>query len=109
ARVLGRCHGGCVPVQHALPQPRQVSRLLLVGTAAAWDDIEELLAELRRRRPGPEVLAAFLDGPADDVTFARNRELGAATLGLQPSIPRARSGSSARRSGAPRPTPAAGS
>ena len=107
--MLGHSYGGCVALQYALRHPRHVSHLLLVGTTAAWDYTEELLAELRRRRPGPEVLAAFLDVPADDVTFARNQELVAATLGLQPSIPRARSGSSARRSGAPRPTPAAGS
>ena len=59
-----------------------MSHLLLVGTTAAWDYTEELLAELRRRRPDPVVLAAFLDLPADDATFARNQELVAAALGF---------------------------
>ncbi len=80
--VLGHSYGGCLALQYALRHPRHVSHLLLVGTTAAWDYTEELVAELRRRRPGREVLTAFLDVPADDVTFARNQGLVAATLGL---------------------------
>ena len=80
--VLGHSYGGCLALQYALRHPRHLSHLVLVGTTAAWDYTEELLAELRRRRPDPVVLAAFLDLPADDATFARNQELVAAALGF---------------------------
>src|SRR5437867_10761640 len=80
--VLGHSYGGCLALRYALRHPRHLSHLLLVGTTAAWDYTEDILAELRRRRPGHAVLAAFLDLSADDATFARNQELVAATLGF---------------------------
>ena len=54
--VLGHSYGGCLALQYALRHPRHVSHLLLVGTTAAWDYTEELVAELRRRRPGREAV-----------------------------------------------------
>ena len=85
--VLGHSYGGCLALQYALRYPRRVSHLLLVGTTAAWDYPDEILAALQRRAPGAEVLTAFLDVVADDAEFARDQKLVAATLGLHVSDP----------------------
>jgi len=81
--VLGHSYGGCVALQYALRYPGHVARLLLVGTTAAWDYPDELAADLQRRSPSAEVVAAFLDVPADDAEFARAQKLVAATLGFR--------------------------
>ena len=80
--VLGHSFGGCVALQYALRYPQHVARLLLVGTTAAWDYAEEIVAELHRRSPGADVLTAFLDVPTDDAEFARGQKLVATTLGF---------------------------
>jgi len=80
--VLGHSYGGCVALQYALRYPRHLSHLLLIGTTAAWDYTDEIIAELRRRASSAEVLAAFLDVAADDAGFARDQKLVAAALGF---------------------------
>jgi proline iminopeptidase len=81
--VLGHSYGGCLALQYALRYPRRVSHLILVGTTAAWDYPDEILAELRRRAPSAKVLSAFLDPPAGGEAFARGQRLVTATLGFQ--------------------------
>jgi len=81
--VLGHSYGGCLALQYALRYPHHLSHLLLVGTTAAWDYTDHLIAELQRRAPAREVLAAFLAPPADDAEFARGQRLVAATLGFR--------------------------
>ena len=80
--VLGHSFGGCIALQYALRYPQHLARLLLVGTTAAWDYAEEIVAELHQRAPGADVLTAFLDVPADDSEFARSQKLVATTLGF---------------------------
>jgi proline iminopeptidase len=80
--VLGHSYGGCVALQYALRYPRRVSHLLLVGTTAAWDYTDEIIAELQRRTAGAEVLTAFLDVAVEDAEFARGQKLVAASLGF---------------------------
>ena len=80
--VLGHSYGGCIALQYALRYPRRLSHLILVGTAAAWDYTDQIIAELQRRNPGAEVLTAFLDVARDDAEFARGQKLVAATLGF---------------------------
>jgi proline iminopeptidase len=80
--VLGHSYGGCIALQYALRYPRRVSHLILVGTTAAWDYTDQIVAELQRRDPGPEVLTAFLNVARDDAKFAHGQTLVAATLGF---------------------------
>jgi len=80
--VLGHSFGGCIALQYALRYPQHLARLLLVGTTAAWDYAEEIVAELHQRAPGADVLTAFLDVPTDDAEFARSQKLVATTLGF---------------------------
>src|SRR5437867_4299622 len=69
-------------LHYALRYPRRLSHLLLVGTTAEWVYTDEIAAALRRRAPGAEVLAAFLEPAADDTEFARGQKLVAATFGF---------------------------
>lgn len=80
--VLGHSYGGCVALQYALRYPRRLSHLFLVGTTAAWDYTDEIIAELLRRAASAEVLTAFLDVAVDDAEFARGQKLVAASLGF---------------------------
>jgi proline iminopeptidase len=80
--VLGHSYGGCVALQYALRYPRRLSRLFLVGTTAAWDYTDQIIAELQRRAASAEVLTAFLGVAVDDAEFARGQKLVAATLGF---------------------------
>src|SRR5438874_741780 len=59
-------------LQYALRYPRRLSHLLLVGTTAAWDYIDEIMVQLQRRDPSAEVLAAFLDVPGGDAGTSRS-------------------------------------
>jgi proline iminopeptidase len=86
--VLGHSYGGCLALQYALRYPHHLTHLLLVGTTAAWDYTDQIITELQRRAPAPEVLTAFLDVPLDDAEFARGQELVAATLGFHHFDPR---------------------
>jgi len=81
--VLGHSYGGCLALQYALRYPHHLSHLLLVGTTAAWDYTDHIIAELQRRAPAPEVLTAFLAPPVNDAEFARGQHLVAATLGFR--------------------------
>src|SRR5215470_6614154 len=58
------------------PRDEFVPNAYLNGT-----EIFHVEAALRRRNPPPEVLAAFLEVPADDGQFVRTQRLVAATLG----------------------------
>ena len=79
--VLGHSVGGCLALEYALRYPERVSHLLLVGTTAAWDYLQELAAELGRRDPGPEVIDAFFAEPATDAELAA-QQLRLAPLGF---------------------------
>lgn len=81
--VLGHSCGGCIALQYALRYPRRLSHLILVGTTAAWDGTDQVLAELERRNPGAAVVTALLDVAGDEAEFARGQKLVAATLGFQ--------------------------
>jgi proline iminopeptidase len=59
-----------------------VSHLLLVGTTAALDYTDQIVAELQERAVSAEVLTAFLDVAVGDAEFARGQKLVAATLGF---------------------------
>jgi proline iminopeptidase len=85
--VLGHSYGGCLALQYALRYPRRVSHLILVGTTAAWDHTDEVIAELRRRSPSARVLSAFLDPPTDVAAFAESQHLVTAALGFHDSDP----------------------
>src|SRR5215470_3983393 len=39
--VLGHSYGGCIALRYVLDYPQRVSRLVLVGTTAAWDHADE--------------------------------------------------------------------
>jgi proline iminopeptidase len=80
--VLGHSYGGCLTLQYALRYPDRVSHLLLVGTTAAWDYTDQIVAELQERAVSAKVLTAFLDVAVDDAEFGRGQKLVAATLGF---------------------------
>ncbi len=80
--VLGHSYGGCIALQYALRYRRRVSHLILVGTTAAWDYTDQIIAELQRRDPGADVLNAFLEVATDEAEFVHGQELVAATLGF---------------------------
>src|SRR5262245_5088973 len=85
--VLGHSYGGCIALQYALRHPDRLSHLLLVGSTAAWDYPEEIVAELQRRAPGGEVVGAFLDVGLDPTEFARGQHLVSAVLGFHAGGP----------------------
>jgi proline iminopeptidase len=70
--VLGHSFGGIVALEYALAFPLRLSHLILVGTTAAFDYGDEIAANIQRKRPPPEVLAAWGQPPADD---GDNREM----------------------------------
>jgi proline iminopeptidase len=85
--VLGHSYGGCVALQHALRYPGRVSHLLLVGTTAAWDYVDEIVAELPRRTASAAVVSAVVDVAVDEEQFSRDQHLVTAALGLYESDP----------------------
>src|SRR5439155_19360205 len=60
--VLGHSYGGCVALQYALRYPRRLSHLFLVGTTAAWDYTDEIIAELQRLAANADAGPAVLHG-----------------------------------------------
>lgn len=107
--VLGHSYGGCVALQYALRYPSRLTHLILVGTTAAWDYTDEIIAELQRRAPGSDVVGAFLGVGEDDASSVGRRSSSLRRSGFASSIGDAWSACSARRSGAHRRVPAAGS
>lgn len=71
--VLGHSFGGFVALQYALQYPRNISHLILVNTAPAWDYGDEIIAHATRRGATPAMLSALniAEYAADD---ARLRE-----------------------------------
>jgi proline iminopeptidase len=63
--ILGHSFGGIVALEYALQYPHRLSRLILVGTAPAFDYGGEIVANIQRTRPDPEVLAAWGQPPVD--------------------------------------------
>jgi proline iminopeptidase len=81
--VLGHSYGGCIALQYALRYPQRLSHLLLVGTTAAWDYTDEIVADLPRRTTSAAVVSGLVHVAADDAKFARDQRLVAATLGFR--------------------------
>lgn len=82
--VMGHSCGGCLALEYALRYPECASQLILVGTTAAWDYMDELGAELARRAVGPEVVEALVQLPTTDTDVERNLK-AQARLSFHPS------------------------
>lgn len=82
--VMGHSYGGCLALMYALRYPQRVSRLLLVGTTAAWDYFDEMALDLQRRAVGGDVAAALVNLPATDQEMAQN-QLAIAPLAFHPA------------------------
>lgn len=70
--VLGHSFGGLVALEYALRYPERLSHLILVGTTAAFDYWNEIVANVRRKDAPPEARAAWGAAPADDAAMAEN-------------------------------------
>jgi proline iminopeptidase len=68
--VLGHSFGGIVALEYALVYPHRLSHLILIGTTAAFDYGDEIVAKIQHKRPPREVLAAWGQPPADDADNA---------------------------------------
>jgi proline iminopeptidase len=70
--LLGHSFGGFIALEYALRYPHRVSHLILVGTAPSFDYAEEIQANVQRKNPTAETLAAVsAPPPATDADFAR--------------------------------------
>jgi proline iminopeptidase len=68
--VLGHSFGGLIALEYALAYPHRLSHLILVGTTAAFDYGDEIVAKIQHKRPPREVLAAWGQPPPDDADNA---------------------------------------
>lgn len=70
--IMGHSYGGFIALEYALSYPGRVSRLILIDTAPAYNYGAEIRANLRRKTPSPEMLAAFrAPVPLDDAGLER--------------------------------------
>lgn len=76
--VLGHSWGGCLALKYALRYPERLTHLLLVGTTAAWDYMDQLAADLQRRAPSTRLLASG----AATILSSRNRRRFATPSGI---------------------------
>jgi proline iminopeptidase len=61
--VIGHSAGGFVALKYAIRHPKNISNLILIDTAPAFDYMDEMMAIVQRKNPTPEILAT-LDAPA---------------------------------------------
>jgi proline iminopeptidase len=57
--VLGNSAGGYVALSYAIKYPESLKFLILVDTAPAFDYMEEIMTNIQKRNPTPEVLQAL--------------------------------------------------
>ena len=61
--VIGNSAGGYIALHYAIRHQKNISYLILIDTAPAFDYMEELMAIVERKNPTPEIIAT-LDAPA---------------------------------------------
>ncbi len=62
--VMGNSAGGYVALNYAIRHPKNISYLILLDTAPAFDYIEEMMANLQRKNPTQEIIET-LNAPVD--------------------------------------------
>lgn len=71
--VVGHSYGGFAALQYALRYPNQVSHLILIDTAPAWDYSDEIDAILEQRVLAPEIANAT--PPVNDQTLGEYMQI----------------------------------
>lgn len=61
--VIGNSAGGFVALNYAIRYPKNLSYLILLDTAPAFDYMEEMMANVEKKNPTPEIIEA-LNAPA---------------------------------------------
>lgn len=61
--VIGNSAGGYIALHYAIRHQKNISYLILIDTAPAFDYMEELMAIVERKNPTPEIIAT-LNAPA---------------------------------------------
>ncbi|MBI1876859.1 MAG: alpha/beta fold hydrolase [Chloroflexi bacterium] len=70
--LLGHSLGGFVALEYTLRYPERVSHLILMDSAPSFDYGEEIEANIQRKQPAPEVLAAAsAPAPSSDAEFGQ--------------------------------------
>jgi proline iminopeptidase len=62
--VIGNSAGGYVALNYAIHHPKNISYLILLNTAPALDYMEEMMQNVQKRNPSPEIIEV-LNAPAD--------------------------------------------
>jgi len=57
--VIGNSAGGYVALQYAIRYPKNISYLILLDTAPAFDYLEELMVNVKNKNPTPEIIATL--------------------------------------------------
>ena len=62
--VIGNSGGGNVALHYAIRHPKNISYLILIDVAPAFDFMEEMMANVQRKNPTPEMIET-LNAPVD--------------------------------------------
>ncbi len=71
--IIGHSAGGYVALNYAIRHPETISHLILIDTGPASDNQEEVVANIQRKNPTPEMLKIFTGQPASTVEGLREQ------------------------------------